>query len=353
MEQANKERPSVISHRHDVVDFLNKVQNMPVEPPFLFLDTDPQLPILKVFVLPLDRTWAFQLFPLQSGGDDWPLSTENAQGSSLKKILESKQIPKVFIGYQKVCLDVLNQKRILTQGVIDMSLLLAAAKKSRSAFLGDNHMWMRRFVRESFGPRKPNLSSLRDGPCNRKNPRPPLELLSGVYFDHSNDLVSNTKGVDCWRYILRKATSYKINVVVGKFRSFSDAKVVTDEERKLAWKELTSRSPQWADSFDLWHGEYLSWLRTNDDKWGAYVGDCLALQLMSTDDYSNWQWVEECRRYWSPLTELLNKIQDMPTETPYLFIHADADALYFHIPQIDYFHRECIQQTASAYKSCL
>lgn len=117
-----------------VVALLNDLENQPTNPPSLYLDIEGirlsrhgSISIIQLFHLPQNRVFLIDVFLLQEAA----FHTANPSGTTLRSILESPTIPKVFFDVRNDADALYAHFKVLLQNVHDVQLL-EVATRSRS-----------------------------------------------------------------------------------------------------------------------------------------------------------------------------------------------------------------------------
>jgi exonuclease 3'-5' domain-containing protein 1 len=107
--------------------FMNSIQNLPTNPPSLYLDLegdnlskDGTLTILSVFVPPINRVF---IIDVQALGGSTFSTTAGTDNSTFKSILESPLVPKVFFDVRNDSNALFFHYNIALQGVQDVQLM--------------------------------------------------------------------------------------------------------------------------------------------------------------------------------------------------------------------------------------
>ena len=133
---------SIIDSPITLVSFLNELENQPINPPSLYLDIEGvalsrhgSISIIQLFHLPQNHVFLIDVFVLQEAA----FNTPNKNGTSLRSILESALVPKVFFDVRNDADALYAHFNISLQGVHDIQLLEVATRsraKDRVAGLG-------------------------------------------------------------------------------------------------------------------------------------------------------------------------------------------------------------------------
>ena len=122
---------SIIDSPLALVSFLNDLENQPVNPPSLYLDIEGvalsrhgSISIIQLFHLPLNHVFLIDVFVLQ----EVAFNTPNQSGTTLRSILESALVPKVFFDVRNDADALYAHFNILLQGVHDIQLLEVATR---------------------------------------------------------------------------------------------------------------------------------------------------------------------------------------------------------------------------------
>ena len=122
---------SIIDSPVALVSFLNKLENQPINPPSLYLDIEGvalsrhgSISIIQLFHLPLNHVFLIDVFVLQGAA----FNTPNKTGTTLRSILESALVPKVFFDVRNDADALYAHFNISLQGVHDIQLLEVATR---------------------------------------------------------------------------------------------------------------------------------------------------------------------------------------------------------------------------------
>lgn len=117
-----------------VVSLLNDLENQPTSPPSLYLDIEGiklsrhgSISIIQLFHLPQNSVFLIDIFILREAAFD----TANSSGTTLRSILESPTIPKVFFDVRNDSDALFAHFNVSLQNVHDIQLL-EVATRSRS-----------------------------------------------------------------------------------------------------------------------------------------------------------------------------------------------------------------------------
>lgn len=121
----------LVDTRTAVADFINAIADLPTSPPSLYVDLEGvylsrhgSISILQVHVSPNNRTYLIDIHTL---GDN-AFSTAGSTGETLKGILESDSIPKVFFDVRNDSDALFSHFRISLAGVHDIQLMELATR---------------------------------------------------------------------------------------------------------------------------------------------------------------------------------------------------------------------------------
>ena len=122
---------SIIDSPIALVSFLNGLENQPINPPSLYLDIEGvalsrhgSISIIQLFHLPQNHVFLIDVLVLQEAA----FSTPNQSGTTLRSILESPLVPKVFFDVRNDADALYAHFNILLQGVHDIQLLEVATR---------------------------------------------------------------------------------------------------------------------------------------------------------------------------------------------------------------------------------
>lgn len=133
---------SIIDSSIALVSFLNDLESQPINPPSLYLDIEGvalsrhgSISIIQLFHLPQNQVFLIDIFVLQEAA----FNTPNQSGTTLRSILESALVPKVFFDVRNDADALYAHFNISLQGVHDIQLLEVATRswaKDRVVGLG-------------------------------------------------------------------------------------------------------------------------------------------------------------------------------------------------------------------------
>ncbi|XWX02354.1 hypothetical protein V2A60_010391 [Cordyceps javanica] len=117
---------------------LDDMKNLPTSPPSLYLDLEGinlgregSVSILQIHSLPKQHTYLVDVHCLGSKA----FSTQGSDGSSIKSVLESSMIPKVFFDVRNDSDALYSHFSIHLRGVEDLQLMELATRSSRKRFV--------------------------------------------------------------------------------------------------------------------------------------------------------------------------------------------------------------------------
>ena len=133
---------SIVDSVTSIISLLDCLENLPTQPPSLYLDIEGvrlsrhgSISIIQVLVFPLNHVFLIDIHVLQ----DSAFCTPNLSGSTLKSVLESDLVPKVFFDVRNDADALFAHFQICMQGVQDIQLLELASRsypKHRVSGLG-------------------------------------------------------------------------------------------------------------------------------------------------------------------------------------------------------------------------
>ena len=122
---------SIIDSPIALVSFLNDLESQPITPPSLYLDIEGlalsrhgSISIIQLFHLPQNHVFLIDIFVLQEAA----FNTPNQSGTTLRSILESARVPKVFFDVRNDADALYAHFNISLQGVHDIQLLEVATR---------------------------------------------------------------------------------------------------------------------------------------------------------------------------------------------------------------------------------
>lgn len=124
---------TIVDSEPAVVNLIDTLDNLPAQPPSLYLDLEGvnlsrhgSVSILQLFVLPRNHVFLVDVFVLKEAA----FSTSNRSGRDLRSILESAWVPKVFFDVRNDSDALFAHFQISMQGVQDIQLLEVATRSS-------------------------------------------------------------------------------------------------------------------------------------------------------------------------------------------------------------------------------
>jgi exonuclease 3'-5' domain-containing protein 1 len=121
-----------------VAELIDALINLPTSPPSLYVDVEGvnlsrhgSISILQLLVSPENRTYLIDIYTLR----DKAFSTSGATGQTLKGILESDSIPKVFFDVRCDSDVLFRHFRINLAGIHDIQLMELATRNSSKKFI--------------------------------------------------------------------------------------------------------------------------------------------------------------------------------------------------------------------------
>jgi len=126
-----------------LVAFLNRLYALPIQPPSLYVDVEGvnlsrygSVSILQTFVLPLDEVFLIDVFAL----GEKAFNTPNQAGRTLRTVLESASMPKVFFDVRNDADALFAHYKIQLQAVHDIQLMEFATRNwSKERVVGLAH----------------------------------------------------------------------------------------------------------------------------------------------------------------------------------------------------------------------
>ncbi|KAK0509428.1 hypothetical protein JMJ35_007822 [Cladonia borealis] len=141
---------SIIDTSIALVSFLNDLENQPINPPSLYLDIEGvalsrhgSISIIQLFHLPQNHVFLIDVLVLQEAA----FNTPNQSGTTLRSILESVLVPKVFFDVRNDADALYAHFNILLQGVHDIQLLEVATR----SWAKDRVVGLKKFIRSAAG----------------------------------------------------------------------------------------------------------------------------------------------------------------------------------------------------------
>ncbi|MCJ1230512.1 hypothetical protein MMC12_007186 [Toensbergia leucococca] len=119
-------------------DLLNDLDSLPVHPPALYLDMegkelgrDGSVSIMELLVIPSYQVYLIDIHTLGTTA----FSTPDSTGRSLKSILESESVTKVFFDIRADSAALFNHYQVAIRGVHDLQLMELATRTYSKKFL--------------------------------------------------------------------------------------------------------------------------------------------------------------------------------------------------------------------------
>ena len=129
---------SLVDTESTVASLVDVLQNLPIEPPSLYLDLEGiklsrngSISIIQIFVLPTNHTYLLDVWTL----GEKAFNTSGPSGTNLKTTLESQNIPKVFFDVRNDADALFAHFGISLQGVWDIQLMEVAARRASKQYL--------------------------------------------------------------------------------------------------------------------------------------------------------------------------------------------------------------------------
>lgn len=129
---------TIVDTDSSIVELLESLTDLPAEPPSLYVDLEGvnlsrygTISILQIFVFPTDRTFLVDIHTLR----DKAFSHSTSNGTTLRSILESPSIPKVFFDVRHDSDALYSHYRIELSGVQDLQLMELAKRQSPREFV--------------------------------------------------------------------------------------------------------------------------------------------------------------------------------------------------------------------------
>jgi exonuclease 3'-5' domain-containing protein 1 len=123
--------PDLIDTQANVGSLADTLLDLPTHPPSLYMDLEGvklsrhgSVSILQIYVLPVNRTYLVDIHTLQNAA----FTTMGTRGHSLKTILESATIPKVFFDIRNDSDALYTHFNIHVAGIVDLQLMELATR---------------------------------------------------------------------------------------------------------------------------------------------------------------------------------------------------------------------------------
>ena len=276
---------TVISSARELLLLLDTLIGLPVDPPSLYFDLEGirlgrfgSVSLGLLYVTPQLMTYIIDVHIL--GGDAF--STTNSTGNSLKTILESSKIPKVFFDIRNDSDALYSHYHIRVNGIIDIQLLELATRNDSKEFVAgltrciEKDSTVSGVTKQIWQRTKENVSRLYDpqkgGSYEVFNERPlkteilqycrqDVELLPALWEVYSCKL--RTPEYSFWRPMVREATRERIKL---------SQSVGYDGQAKSKVREPWD-SHNIEDSMEDWNDDVMIWginagmILDEDDHW--------------------------------------------------------------------------------------
>jgi exonuclease 3'-5' domain-containing protein 1 len=219
---------TVVSSIQKLLLLLDNLSSLPVDPPSLYFDLEGirlgrlgSISLVLLYVRPQLMTYIIDVHILGSDA----VFTTNCTGNSLKSIVESPKVPKVFFDIHHDSDALYSQYHIYVNGIIDVQLLELVTRNDSKEFVAglarciEKDSTVSGVVKQLWQRTKGDVSRLYDprkGGCYEVfNERPlkaeilqyyrqDVELLPTLWEVYSYKLRGPSNGA--WRSIVRKAT---------------------------------------------------------------------------------------------------------------------------------------------------
>jgi exonuclease 3'-5' domain-containing protein 1 len=227
-----------ISSTTSLILLLDSLVNLPVDPPSLYFDLEGarlgrlgSLSLLVLYVAPQRTTYIIDVHSL--GADTF--TTENSDGNSLRAVLQSPTLPKVFFDIRNDSDALYSHYNISVNAIIDIQLLELATRDHSMAYVAGLAKCIKRdstasaAVKLSWQRTKETVSRLYDpykgGNFDVFNERPlkpeilrycnqDVELLPSLWQVYSSKL--RLPDMACWRQMVREAAKERIQLSQSK-----------------------------------------------------------------------------------------------------------------------------------------
>jgi len=121
-----------VDSANTLASLLDNLTNLPIEPPSLYLDLEGvklgrhgSLSIISIYIAPMKKVYLIDIHSLGKTA----FSTTNRSTTSLKRILESPTIPKVFFDIRNDSDALFSHFQISVNGIHDLQLMELATRK--------------------------------------------------------------------------------------------------------------------------------------------------------------------------------------------------------------------------------
>ena len=224
----------VVDSATNLITLLDDLINLPIKPPSLYLDLEGvklgrrgSISIISLYIVPIKKIYLIDIHSLGKTA----FSTTNRSATSLKTILESPSIPKVFFDIRNDSDALFSHFQISVNGIQDLQLMeLATRKGSKDVVAGlakciENESPISAVAKEEWQRTKEGTRHLFDpkkgGRYEIFNDRPmkpeiiqycawDLALLPGLYNVYNAKLCG--PGEAHWQNRVRKATKDRIKL---------------------------------------------------------------------------------------------------------------------------------------------
>ncbi|KAI7975485.1 hypothetical protein EIK77_003326 [Talaromyces pinophilus] len=238
----SKETPqtgtTLISSTSSLLLLLDTLVNLPVDPPSLYFDLEGtrlgRLGSLSLLVLHVAPRLTTYIIDVHSIGRD-TFTTENSNGNSLRAVLQSPTIPKVFFDVRNDSDALYSHYNISVNAIIDVQLLELATRNDSMDFVAGLAKCIKKdstasaAVKSSWQRTKETVTRLYDpykgGNFDVFNERPlkpeiiryckqDVELLPSLWEVYSSKL--RRPDMACWRQMVKQETQERIKLSQSK-----------------------------------------------------------------------------------------------------------------------------------------
>ncbi|PWY96532.1 ribonuclease H-like protein [Aspergillus sclerotioniger CBS 115572] len=147
----------IIATSYEVAELVDRLVNLPVSPPSLYIDLEGvnlsrhgSISILQIYVRYLNETYLIDIYTLQ----EVAFSQKGTNGNTMRDILESSTIPKVFFDVRNDADALYHHFGVTLAGVQDLQLMELAAHDHRRPIVNGLKRCLEKDIRMSFAERR-------------------------------------------------------------------------------------------------------------------------------------------------------------------------------------------------------
>jgi exonuclease 3'-5' domain-containing protein 1 len=279
----------LVDSEASLIPLLESITSLPTDPPSLYVDLEGislgrhgSVSILSFYVSPLKKTYLIDVYSFGAA----TFNTATDGGTSLKGVLESATIPKVFFDIRNKSDALFNLFQIRVDGIKDLQLMELASRGGSRQFLSDSASCIERdsqislatkiqwnlakelVISSCCGLPRNRVATSYDGVLNERPLRPELvqlyqqhiALLPALYKAYNDKL--KLPGEAFWRVVVRGETKDRIKL------SQSAEYDGNSKNLALGWDDYTmdQRIETWNDEI-LMEAMIGDWVLDKDDNW--------------------------------------------------------------------------------------